>query len=141
MRGFAEACRQKRIVLPGMSVISASMNVLATKPVSMKPRMARQNFKIAVEVKHRCAHAYRNRSDMAVAQPANRLPPAAVKPVESGCFLMVPRFRLNCSCPRKQAARIAQIRLVSGTGENIHASGVANGDFLAKSLSDTITNG
>ena len=117
------------------------MNVRTTETVNAKRRMAFQHVKIAVKVQHRCAHAYRNRSNKAVDQLANGFSPAAAKPVEGGSFLIVPRFRWNSSCSRKQAAKIAQMLLVPGTGKNLHANGVANGNFVAKYNPDTITYG
>ena len=117
------------------------MNVRATETVNAKRRMACQHVKVAVEVKHGCADAYRNRSNQAVDQFANGFSPAAAKPVEGGSFFIVPRSRWNCSSPRKQAAKIAKMFLVPGTGKNFHANGVANGKFVAKYIPDTITYG
>ncbi len=117
------------------------MNFRATETVNAKSRMACQHIKVAVEVKHGCANAYRNRSNEAVDQLANGISPAAAKPVEGGSFLIVPRFRWNSSCSRKQAAKIAQMFLIPGTGKNFHANGVANGNFVAKYIPDTITYG
>ncbi|MDE2914460.1 MAG: hypothetical protein OXL68_16205 [Paracoccaceae bacterium] len=116
------------------------MNARATETVNAKRRMACQYVKVAVKVKNRCAHAYRNCSDKTVYQLANGFSPAAAKP-EGRQLPHSPQFRWNSFCTRKQAAKIAQMFLVLGTGKNLHANGVANGNFVAKYIPGTITHG
>ena len=111
------------------------------KRSNAKRRTACQYVKVTAKVKHRCTHTYRNRSDKSVNQLANVFPPAAANPVEGGSFLIVPRFRWNSSYSREQAAKIAQMLLVPVSGKNLHANGVANGDFGGKYIPDTIIYG
>ena len=113
------------------------MSLCIAEMIDAKRRMACQYIKIAVAVKQRSVHANRNRGDETVNQLADGLSPATAKPVEGGRFLVVLRFRWNASRPREQAAKVAQMPLVPGTGKNLHANGIANDDVLAKNLPDT----
>ncbi len=120
-------------------MIPASMGLCAIEAVDAKRRMARQHIKIAVAVKYLRGHADRNRGNETVNQSADGLSPATAKAVEGGRFLIVRRSGRSGPRPREQSPEVPQMPLVLGSGKDLHANGVTDGDVLLKDLSDTVT--
>ena len=100
--------------------------------------MTRENVEIGVVMKDGRIGVNGDGADETIDQFANCFPFLATEAIESGCIVVVHRFRGENGRPREQPTVVIQMAFVARAGEHFHSNRIADRDLTFEQRLDAI---
>lgn len=103
--------------------------------------MPRENVEVAVRMEDGDPVSDGDRSDQAVDELAHRPATAPASAVERGGVLEIRRCGRQREAPGKEPSELAEVEVVTSSGEDFHADGIADRELRADQTVDRVAGG